>query len=141
MVDGFAKTPRYVLKDGSHPTSPLVSQASTDAHATVIFGFSDKPEYDAFLSTSKLELTPYPLVKRFLKFQCDLEDNSLKLVVLDAVSAEQACFYAATFESALESLEHNSASVRVSHRLIREETSSDYRIEALALESLPKSVS
>ena len=44
MVDGFTRTPRYVLKDGAYPTCPSILQASSGDHATVIFGFSDKPK-------------------------------------------------------------------------------------------------
>jgi hypothetical protein len=39
MVDGCAKTPHYVLKDGSIPTRPRVSQAQSAIHANVIYGF------------------------------------------------------------------------------------------------------
>ncbi len=66
MENSYAKTPRYVLRDGSHPTGPSIVQTSPDAQATVIFGFSEKPEYDVFLKASTVALTPYPLVKRFL---------------------------------------------------------------------------
>ena len=83
MADGFAKTPCYVLKEGSHPTGTPTSQASRDDHAIVVFGCSDKPEYDVFLSTSPLALTPYPLVKGFLKNQTVAFSHRL---VLDASS-------------------------------------------------------
>ena len=83
MVDGFSKTPFFfktlvspktplhVLNDGSHPTCPADSQSSSDACKTVILGFSDKPEYNVFLSASSLALTPYPLVKAFPKNQIE----------------------------------------------------------------------
>lgn len=132
MVDGFAKTPRYVLRDGLHPTSPSISQSSSDAQATVIFGFADKPEYDIFLSSSGLALTPYPLVKGHLQNQIALEDDELKLVVLDSASSQQRLLLAATFESVLESFHLNSDTVAVSHRLVLEKSSSAYRIQRLA---------
>ncbi len=59
MVSGFAKTPRFVLKDGSHPTCPTVSQSRRSAGAIVTLGFSGKLEYDLFLSASFLAFTPY----------------------------------------------------------------------------------
>lgn len=132
MADGIAKTPRYVLKDGAFPTCPSVVQASSDDHATVIFGFSDKPEYDVFLSSSSLMLTPYPLVKGFLKNEIELNTDSMKLVVLDAVSTGQPCLYAATFEAVLESFRLDSDSIAVSHRLVMEELSTVYRIETFS---------
>ncbi|MGB7346464.1 MAG: hypothetical protein WBD20_19750 [Pirellulaceae bacterium] len=137
MVDGFAKTPRYVLKEGSHPTGPSVSQASSDDHAVVIYGFSDKPEYDLFLSASSLALTPYPLVKGFLKNQIELDFSSLKLVVLDACSSAEQCLFAATFQSVLSSFRLDLDTVAVSYRLVLKESSSDYRIEEFSFSPAP----
>ncbi|WP_068134965.1 hypothetical protein [Roseimaritima ulvae] len=130
-MDGFAKTPRYVLRDGSHPTSPLISQSSSDAQATVIFGFADKPEYDIFLRSSGLALTPYPLVKGYLQNPIALDNGASKLVVLDAASSQQRLLLAATFESVLEAFHLNSEAVAVSHRLVLEKSSSAYRIQRL----------
>ncbi|TWU46961.1 hypothetical protein Poly59_59350 [Rubripirellula reticaptiva] len=138
MVDGFAKTPRYVLREGSNPTCPCVSQASSDVPATVIFGFSDKPEYDEFLSSSELSLTPYPLVKGFLKNQIEQDIDSLKLVVLDAVSSTEPILFAATLQSVLESFQSSSENVAISHRLILDESTHEYRIEAASAYALPK---
>ncbi len=130
MVDGFAKTPRYVLREGAYPTCPCVVHSSNDPRPAVIYGFSDKPEYDAFLSNSSLALTPYPLVKGFLKNKIELDAIHLKLVVLDAASSQQDCLYAATFQSVLDSLQVNSDCVAVSHRLVLADSSSAYRIES-----------
>ena len=132
MEDAFVKTPRYVLRDGAYPTFPSVLQISPDVHRHVIYGFSDKPEYDVFLSGSSLALTPYPLVKGFLTTQIELDSGSLRLVVLDAASSAERCLYAATFQSVLESFHLGSECVAVSHRLVLEESSSHYRIEALS---------
>lgn len=133
MVDGFAKTPHYVLREGAYPTCPSVVQASSDDHAIVIFGFSDKPEYDVYLSASSLMLTPYPLVKGYLKNEIELNLDSMKLVVLDAVSSEQPYLYAATFQAVLESFRLDSNVVAVSHRLIKEESATAYRIETFSI--------
>lgn len=129
MVDGFAKTPRYVLKDGSHPTCPSILQASSDAQSTAIFGFSGKPEYDVFLQASLIALTPYPLVKRFLEDQVSHNITSLKLIVLDAASHRQEILYAATFESVLTSLKLGLDSVELSYQLVLDEPSGAYEIE------------
>ena len=130
MVDCFIKTPRYVLKEGSHPTCPSIQPASADDHSIVIYGFSDKPEYDAFLSASSLALTPYPLVKGFLTNQIELDSNSLKLIVVDAVSPVERSLYAATFQSILDSFQSGSDRVPVSHQLELDGESSLYQIEA-----------
>jgi hypothetical protein len=129
MVDGPAKTPHYVLKEGSHPTRPRVSQASAGNVANVIYGFSDKPQYDVYVAASELALTPYPLVKGFLNDRMKLDGDSLDLVVLDAVSSTQPCLIAVTFSSVLQSLLLHSESVVVTHRLILDEFTSEYRIE------------
>jgi hypothetical protein len=129
MVDGSAKTPHYVLKEGSTPTRPRVSQARSDMHANVIYGFSDKPQYDVYVTASPLALTPYPLVKGFLNDQIKLAGDSLDLVVLDAASSTQRCLNAVTFSSVLESLALRSESVAVTHRLILDAFASEYRIE------------
>ncbi|QDT04909.1 hypothetical protein K227x_33060 [Rubripirellula lacrimiformis] len=133
MVDGFAKAPRYVLKDGSRPTCPSVLQASSDSVATVVFGFSDKPEYDAFQAASSIALTPYPLVKGYLQNQIELDTAALNLVVVDATAAGQPILNAATFESVLESFQLNSDTVAISHRLVFDESASGYRIEESSL--------
>ena len=132
MVHGFSKTPRYVLKDGSRPTSPAISQAPSKEESTVIFGFSDKPEYDTFLKASSRLLTPYPLVKGYLQNQIDLNVDSLSLVVLDAASPQQATLYAATFRDVLESWQLDSESVPFSYQLTREPNSQGYRVQAFS---------
>ncbi len=136
MVDGFAKTPHYVLRDGSHPTCPSLCQASLDGGLTVIFGFSDKPQYDAFLAASTLALTPYPLVKGYLLNQVAINVDSLKLVVLDAVSSQQPTLYAATFQSVLESIQMDLENVAVSHQLILEKSSLAYQVKSFAVDTV-----
>ncbi|WP_404308607.1 hypothetical protein [Neorhodopirellula lusitana] len=136
MVDCFAKTPQYVLKDGAHPTCPALVQpqdapgaAQQASQTTVLFGFSDKPEYDAFLAESSLALTPYPLVKGFLTNQIELAPDALKLIVLDAASPNQATLNAATLQTVLDAMQSRSDTVAVSHHLILEESSSAYRAQ------------
>lgn len=132
MVNGFSKTPRYVLKDGSHPTCQSVLNSSSDLQTTVIFGFSDKPEYDTFLKASSLALTPYPMVKGFLQNQIALDIDSSKLIVLDAASPRQLVFHAATMQSVLESFQLDSDCVAITHQLILDESSQGYRVQIFA---------
>ncbi len=136
MVDGFANTPRYVLRDGSHPTSPAVLQTPSDVQSAVIFGFSDKPEYDVFLLSSALALTPYPLVKGYLQNQLALNVGSLKLIVLDAASAQQPILDAATFQAVLEAFLQSKDTVAISHQLVLDAASSGYRIRT-SLDATP----
>lgn len=122
LVEGFANTPRYFLKHGADPIGPGISPASTGSSVMVLFGFFDKLEYDRFQSASDLALTPYPLVKEFLTNRIELDDGTLRLMVLEA----------STFQMALKSFQTDSESVPVSHRLVRDEFSTDYRIETVA---------
>lgn len=75
MVDFFAKTPRDVLKDGSHPSCLSVPKSSSGLKQTFVFGFSDKPEYDTFRKASSLDLTLCPRVK------VDMQDQRASDVV------------------------------------------------------------
>jgi hypothetical protein len=137
MLDGFAVTPRYVLRDGSHPSGPSVMQTEGQAEANVIFGFSDKPQYDAFLQQSLIALTPYPLVKGFLQNQVDLAAAALglmafQLVVLDAGGPQQSILRAATMKAIREAFDHKQDSVEVTHELTFDAKTGLYRIEMLA---------
>jgi len=132
MVDGFTKSPRYVLRDGAHPTGPLISQSSSDVRTTAIFGFSDKPEYDVFWNASPLALKPYPLVKGYLQNQIAEVDDWLKLIVLDAITAQQPILHAATLQAVLESMQLDAEFVTVSHRLILDDSSPAYRVQIFA---------
>jgi len=141
MVHGFAKTPRYVLKDGSRITRPIVSPSSSDAKHTVIFAFSDKPEYDTFLRASLDALTPYPLVKGYLRNQLILDDEWLHLLVLDASGPQQEVLDATTFKDVLEAFQTDSNSVNVTYQLILDVASKGYRIEKLKNATTEKVVS
>ncbi len=128
----FAKVPRFVLKDGAHPTCPKVPGAPPDQPVNVIFGFSDKPEYDVFLKATSLALTPYPLVKRYLQNQIDLEMSTTKLVAVGAASPHQCVVPAATMEAVLESFQLGMDQVAITHQLIFDEVSKQYRVQVFA---------
>jgi hypothetical protein len=97
----------------------------------VIFGFSDKPQYDAFLMQSSTLLTPYPLVMRFLIDQIAHDGNSLKLVALDAASPTQKKLSAATFQSVLSSLQSNVDDVTVTHQIWLDAATAEYKVKTL----------
>lgn len=122
-----AGIPRYVLRDSSGYACPRVLQPSFKTGLTVLYGFSDKPEYDAFISSSELPLTPYPLVKGYLVRA--LDSNSLQLVVLDAKTPQQTFLQASTFEAVLAALCNKVDTVPVTHRLMIDKASAVYRVE------------
>ncbi len=130
MVIGSAKIPQYILRDGSNFASPLVFQTSFEIGSTVLYGFSDKHEYDAFISSSELSLMPYPLVSGYLERR--LDSNSLQLVVLDADSFHQTPLQAATFHAVLDSLRKKVHTVPVTHRLMIDIAGTSYRVEAIS---------
>jgi len=163
MAEVSSKTPRYVLRHGLQLVSPSLSGNHTfvadseladseladsevaDSHVadsrpspvapSVIFGFTDKPQYDAFLQGDTKHLTPYPLVKRFLMDQLDQVEHRTgsKLLVLDALDPNQSVMQATTFEAALKSLQDGQHLVPITHRLIRDDVddaSCHYRIES-----------
>jgi hypothetical protein len=127
MVIGSAKVPRYVLRDGLGYASLRVLETSLKVGSTVLYGFSGKPEYDAFISSSELSLTPYPLVRGYL--ERTLVSNLLQLVALDAGTFQQTLLQAATFESVLDSLRNQVDTLPVTHRLIIDDASTAYRVE------------
>lgn len=147
MAEVSSKTPRYVLRRGLQLASPSLSKSQASlANAevadprtsavdqAVVFGFTDKPQYDLFLKGDTKHLTPYPLVKRFLMDQIDQVDHRTgsKLLVLDAVEPNQKVMQATTFEAVLKSLQDDQHDVPITHRLIRDEVddaSCQYRIE------------
>lgn len=129
MMIGSAKIPRYVLRDGLGYASPLVLQTSFKVGATVLYGFSDKPEYDAFISSSEISLTPYPLVRGYLDRL--LDSSLLQLAVLDADSSHQTLLQAATFDAVLDSLRKMANTVPVTHRLMIDKASTAYRVEEI----------
>ena len=102
----------------------------------VIFGFSDKPEYDAFLASTTLALTPYPLVKGYLQNQIAMDVASLHLIVLDARSFQQQILHAATFQSVLESFQNDKDSVAVSHQLELQGSPLAYRVQAFSIDTV-----
>ena len=132
MMDGFSRTPRYVLMHDRIPAGPSVMQTS-EVEVIAVFGFSSKPLYDAFLSHSPMALTPYPLVKGYLQRQVDLGTAVMQLVVLDANGPQQLNLPAATARAIVESLDLKRDEVEVSHELIFDDSSGCYQAHSLAV--------
>lgn len=129
MVIGSAKIPRYILRDSLGYTSPRVLLTSRQIGASVLYGFSDKPEYDDFISSNESALMPYPLVRGYL--ERSLDNSLLQLIVLDAEFSQQSHLRAATFDDVLDSFRNNAPTVRVTHQLMIDTESAAYRIEEI----------
>jgi hypothetical protein len=132
MMSGTSKMPRYVLMQDQRPLGPSLTLAA-EAEATVIYGFSGKPQYDAFLQQSSIALTPYPMVQRFLQRQSHLDTPQVQMVVLDAASPTQSNLRATTAQAIVDSFDRKQDTVAVSHELSLDGTSGLYRIHTLAV--------
>ena len=77
-----ANLPNYVLLDGKQRLGPRLLALPTGPEFVAIHGFSDKQPYDRFCTQCDLLLTPYPLVKGYLKNQI-ADAGETVLLVLD----------------------------------------------------------
>ncbi len=130
MVLGLTRTPRYVLNDGTMRICPLVLDHKGIVQQSSMDSLTNRV-YDAFMSCSDTPLTPYPLVKRYLETELESRDDNLHLIVLDAASPREKFLSAATFQSVLLALQMNDGFVRVTHRLLLEDGTSQYRIVSI----------
>lgn len=129
MNDLFVNTPRYVLLDGKQRLGPKLLPAHAGTEGMAIYAYSDKPPYDLFCANCKLALTPYPLVKGYLKNQITDSGDAIQLVVVDAAGPNETQLNAATMKSVLEALEQGSQRVTISFHLMLDPVSQAYRIE------------
>ena len=122
------RTPHYVLMDGSRRLGPQVIPLDLGANCSIIYGFSDKGPYDRFCGNSDMALTPYPLVKGYLRNQVGDSGGDLNLVVLDADGPRERCLHAATMEAVLEAQESLTIHVTAAHRLTFDKDAAAYRV-------------
>ena len=122
-------TPKYVLKNGNGRIGPKVAPLCSGIQCSPIYGFSAKDLYDKFSLTSELALTPYPLVKGYLRNRVDSASVSLKLVVIDAEGLDEPYLQAATMEAVLEAMENNAIHVTARYRLVFDQQADAYRVE------------
>lgn len=123
-----ADTPQYVLMSDKRRIGPTVIQLESDAACSAIYGFSNKGPYDKFVASSTLALTPYPLVRGYLRGESDSRGEELKLVVVDATGPDQPRLLAATIETVLESQESKTTQVVVTHQLAFDAAANGYRV-------------
>lgn len=125
----LADTPRYVLLDGKERTSPRLLATHAESIYIAIYGFSDKEPYDLYCASSKLALTPYPLVEGYLINQ--MTRSAIEhLVVVDAASRCEMRLCAATMQFVLEAQQSQSSQVAVSYWLTLDQASQSYLVEA-----------
>jgi hypothetical protein len=129
MTALLVNTPRYVLLDGKQRLSPKLLGLQCGPECVAIYGFSDKQPYDLFCANSDVPLTPYPLVKGYLKNQITESGNTVHLVVVDAAGPQEAHLNAATMNSVLEAQEQEANHVTISFRLTLDQDSQSYRVE------------
>ena len=129
MTALLVNTPCYVLLDGKQRLGPKLLAPHGGPEGVAIYGFSDKQPYDLFCANCELALTPYPLVKGYLKNQITVSGDAVHLVVVDAAGPNEAQLNAATMNSVLEALEQKADHVTISFRLMLDQESQAYRIE------------
>jgi hypothetical protein len=125
----LVETPNYVLLERTQRIGPELLALDSGQDCIAVYGFSDKQPYDEFCENSELALTPYPLVKGYLRNQLEEAGDTLLLVVVDAAGPDESHLNAATMQSILKAQENHSSQVTVSHRLTRDEQSQAYRVE------------
>jgi hypothetical protein len=129
MSPVVADTPHYVLMDGNRRIGPKVVQLHAEIECSPIYGFSGKGPYDKFCMNSRLALTPYPLVKVYLRNEADAPGDGLKLVVVDAAGPREPYLHAATMEAVLEAQENRTTHVTAAYRLMFDQEANAYRVE------------
>ncbi len=124
-----AGTPYYVLMEANRRIGPTVVQGHAAMDCAPIYGFSDKGPYDQFCRNSSLALTPYPLVKVYLREQAGAPGDGLKLVVIDATGPGEPYLHAATMEAVLEAQENRTTHVNTAYQLVFDQEVNAYRLE------------
>jgi hypothetical protein len=122
------KTPMYLLLKDKQPLGPSVVADPDGTKQRVLFGFSDKGPYDAFIANASEGLRPYPLVKGYLKGLLEIEATSKPAIVIDALSETASSFHAATVQSVIECMESNSSSIPITLRLDLVPNRAEYQI-------------
>ena len=123
------ETPNYVLLQSKQQLAPKLLASQSGQVCIAIYGFSDKPPYDAFCEKSDLELMPYPLVKGQLKNRLEVAGDTTLIIAIDAAGPDDPILNAATMQSVLDALEKQSRQVSVTHRLTKDERTHAYRVE------------
>ena len=128
ITDLTAGTPHYVLMNENRRICPTVVRLESGRECSAVYGFSDKSPYDEFCANSKVPLTPYPLVKGYLRNQTDSRGEELRLVVVDAAGPREPVLHAATMEAVLEAQENRTSHVSATLQLAFDPSANAYRV-------------
>jgi hypothetical protein len=126
----IARTPYFVLRDGNQPIGPPVVRPDSGDDCSPIYGFSAAIAYHEFRKHSDRPLTPYPLVKGYLRAQAGGSGAGHKLVVIDAGGPAERRLQAATMEAVLEAQERTITHVAAGFQLILDQETNVYRVES-----------
>ena len=122
-------TPLYVLLDDKLRIGPSLTASQSGPQYTAIYSFSDKQPYDLFCANCDLPLTPYPLVRGYLKNQIADAGEAVHFVVVDAAGPREGKLNATTMGSVLEAQEQKANHVNISFQLMQDPGSQAYRVE------------
>lgn len=114
---------------------PEVAPISPGTACTAIFGFSEKGPYDTFCTNCERALTPYPLIKGYLRTEVGAAGGGLKLVVIDAAGPRETHMRAATIEAVLEAQEKRATHVTAAYQLTFDQEAGGYRVDESSLKS------
>lgn len=110
-------TPRFVLKHELQSIGPSLCGIESAQYSYVLYGFSDKPNYDLFRSEDSRLLKPYPLVKRFMMDELHIGECPSPLIALNAEGPNQETIYASSMRNVLEAFQQNQETVTITHVL------------------------
>jgi len=122
------RTPGYVLLNDKTRLAPTVQPLRSGRKCIGLYGFSDKAPYDTFRASSKLPLTPFPLVKGYLQTLIESVANDLHLVIVDACGPNETQVRAATMEAVLRAEKSHLSVVAVEYTLAFDEESNTYQV-------------
>ncbi len=126
---GTVPTPQYVLLNGKTRIAPLVHALQSGRGCIALYGFSDKTPYDLFRESSKIPLTPFPLVKVYLRTLLDANEGDLHLVIVDAVGPSSGKLRAATMQAVLDAQIAQAAVVTAEYSLTMDSATDCYRVD------------
>ncbi len=125
-------TPLYVLLDDKLRIGPSLTASQSGPQYTAIYSFSDKQPYDRFCAHHNRAVTPYPLVKGYLRSQLADSEDVVHLVVVNAPGPDEAHLDAVTMESVLEAMEQHASQVSISYQLTLDPEKGTYRVEQVS---------
>lgn len=120
-------TPAYVLVHEGQRIGPSLTPDSTEK-CDVIYGFSNKAAYELFRGNSDIALTPYPLVKGYLRNHIEQSDKEHKLVATDVEGPLISTISAITMAAALDAQEKRMDHVTAVYLLTFDEDANAYQL-------------